>query len=109
METDGDMPQEIRTICSSLISVSGTIEDLRSAKTIAHGKSSTDYVVSNPLYAELIVNSVASVGLFLQNYYTKNYPRVNFDNSEFDIYDVPPMPPASRYDEFDINGNDLPF
>lgn len=74
MERNGDLPQEMRTICSSLVSIGGTIEDLRSTKTIAHGKTATDYVVSNPLYAELIVNSVASVGLFLQNYYKQNYP-----------------------------------
>ena len=105
----GDMPQEIRTISSSLKSIGSTIDDLRSSKTIVHGKTDTDYIVSNPLYAELLVNSVASVGLFLQNYYTKNYPRVNFDNGKFDMCDMPPVPPALQYDEFDVNGNDLPF
>lgn len=109
METDGDMPQEIRTICSSLISVSGTIEDLRSAKTIAHGKSSTDYVVSNPLYAELIVNSVASVGVFLQNYYKENFLQRADNDSVFDMYDIPQVPPMHHYGEFDISDNDFPF
>ena len=105
----GDMPQEIRTISSSLISIGATIDDLRSSKTIVHGKTGTDYIVSNPLYAELLVNSVASVGLFLHNYYTKNYPQINFDNGEFDMYDMPPVPPALQYDEFDVSDNDLPF
>lgn len=108
MET-GDMPQEIRTISSSLMSIGATIDDLRSSKTIVHGKTATDYIVSNPLYAELLVNSVASIGLFLQNYYTKNYPRVNFDNSEFDMYDIPPVPQMPQYDEYGVNINDLPF
>ena len=103
MEGDSDMPQEIRTICSSLISVGGTIDDLRSTKTIVHGKTTTDYVVSNPLYAELIVNSVASDGLFLQNYYKQNYPQAR------QLEDDPFAIPLSSYSQFDINDDDLPF
>ena len=103
MEGDSDMPQEIRTICSSLISVGGTIDDLRSTKTIVHGKTTTDYVVSNPLYAELIINSVASVGLFLQNYYKQNYPQAR------QIEEDPFAIPLSTYSQFDINDDELPF
>lgn len=103
MDNDEDMPQEIRTISSSLIGISGTIEDLRSTKTIAHGKSATDYIVSNPLYAELIVNSVASVGLFLQNYYKQNYPQAR------QIEEDPFAIPLSTYSQFDINDDELPF
>ena len=103
MGSNEDVPQEIRTICSSLISISGTIEDIRSTKTIAHGKIATDYVVSNPLYAELIVNSVASVGLFLQNYYKQNYPQAR------QIEEDPFAIPLSTYSQFDINDDDLPF
>lgn len=103
MDNDEDMPQEIRTICSSLISVGGTIDDLRSTKTIVHGKTTTDYVVSNPLYAELIINSVASVGLFLQNYYKQNYPQAR------QIEEDPFAIPLSTYSQFDINDDELPF
>ena len=106
MENDEDMPQEIRTISSSLIGISGTIEDLRSTKTIAHGKSATDYIVSNPLYAELIVNSVASVGLFLQTYYKQNYPSLEQSEEIYDTYEVS-LP--FKNNEFDINNNDIPF
>lgn len=106
MGSNEDVPQEIRTICSSLVSIGGTIEDLRSTKTIAHGKTATDYVVSNPLYAELIVNSVASVGLFLQTYYKQNYPQANQDEEVYNTFDSPPLP---TYNEFDINNNDIPF
>lgn len=106
MGSNEDVPQEIRTICSSLVSIGGTIEDLRSTKTIAHGKTATDYVVSNPLYAELIVNSVASVGLFLQTYYKQNYPRPKQDKEVFDTFDSLSMMTGN---EFDINNNDIPF
>lgn len=109
MEDDSDMPQEIRTICSSLISVGGTIDDLRSTKTIVHGKTTTDYVVSNPLYAELIVNSVASVGNFLQSYYKHNYPKIKQCNDEYEEFAscVPPIPPL--YNEFEIDNSKLPL
>ena len=106
MEGDSDMPQEIRTICSSLISVGGTIDDLRSTKTIVHGKTTTDYVVSNPLYAELIINSVASVGLFLQTYYKQNYPSLEQSKEIYETYEVS-LP--FKNNEFDINNNDIPF
>ena len=106
MGSNEDVPQEIRTICSSLVSIGGTIEDLRSTKTIAHGKTATDYVVSNPLYAELIVNSVASVGVFLQTYYKQNYPRPKQDKEVFDTFDSLSMMTGN---EFDINNNDIPF
>lgn len=110
MDNDDDMPQEIRTICSSLASIGGTIEDLRSTKTIAHGKTTTDYVVSNPLYAELIVNSVASVGHFLQSYYKQNYPKTeqcNNDLYEEFVSSAPSFPPL--YNEFETDNNDMPF
>ena len=106
MENDEDMPQEIRTISSSLIGISGTIEDLRSTKTIAHGKSATDYIVSNPLYAELIIKSVASVGLFLQTYYKQNYPSLEQSEEIYETYEVS-LP--FKNNEFDINNNDIPF
>lgn len=106
MDNDEDMPQEIRTISSSLIGISGTIEDLRSTKTIAHGKSATDYIVSNPLYAELIINSVASVGLFLQTYYKQNYPSLQQSKEIYETYEVS-LP--FKNNEFDINNNDIPF
>ena len=83
MDNDQDMPQEVRTISSSLSSISATIDDFRSSKTMVHGKTTDDYIVSNPLYAELIVNSVASVGQFLHTYYKQNYPKV--DTNELEI------------------------
>lgn len=86
MNNDEDMPQEIRTISTSLGS---TIDDFRSTKTIVHGKTIEDYIVSNPLYAELIVNSVASVGQFLYTYYKQNYPTIETEEVDAMPDDLP--------------------
>ena len=102
-----DMPQEIKTISSSLASINGAIEDIRSTKTIVHGKTSSDYVISNPLYAELIVNSIASVGLFLHSFYRKNYPKIEQGDDSFNEYALPTSP--TSHNEFDIYNNDIPF
>ena len=50
------------------------IDDLRSDKTIFHGKTDSNYLVSEPFYAYFIVNSVSAVGLFLLNFYKQKYP-----------------------------------
>ena len=89
MDNNKDMPQEVRTISSSLVSISTTIDDFRSSKTIVHGKTEDDYIVSNPLYAELIVNSVATVGQFMQNYYKQNYPKIEHNDSDIITDDLP--------------------
>jgi hypothetical protein len=70
---NSDMPNELKTLGSSLLSIAQSIESLRSEQTPFHGKSSDDIVVSDPMYAYLIVNSVTTVGLFLQSYYKKFY------------------------------------
>jgi len=70
---DEDLPVEIKTIVSGLISTANAIEKLRSEKTNFHGKTNTDYMVTNPLYAKCIINSVATVGLFLIDYYKNEY------------------------------------
>ena len=89
MGNDEDLPQEIRTISTSLSSISNAIDDLRSAKTILHGKTTSDYIVSNPMYAELVVNSAASVGQFLQSYYNQNYPKIELKETDIIPDDLP--------------------
>ena len=89
MDNNKDMPQEVRTISSSLSSISNAIDDLRSAKTILHGKTTSDYIVSNPMYAELVVNSAASVGQFLQSYYNQNYPKIELKETDIIPDDLP--------------------
>lgn len=68
------IPVEIKTIGSSLLSISKGIEDIRSSKTKFHGKTDDDYIVSDPIYAYFIVNTITTIGLFLKNYFEKKFP-----------------------------------
>lgn len=70
---NADMPAEIRTIGSSLLTVNQSIEKLRSEKTNIHGKTDGDYIIKDALYTYFVVNSVATVGLFLKSYYNKKF------------------------------------
>jgi hypothetical protein len=56
-----------------LRSLGKTLEDLRSDKTIVHGKTDGDYIVDNPLWAEFVINTAATLGLFLWRYYENKY------------------------------------
>jgi hypothetical protein len=92
-------PPELVTIASQLRSLGKTIEDLRSDKTSAHGKAQDEYILDDPLWASFIVNTSASLGLFLWEYYEKKY-KPNKPSStvlEGDIGDTP------------INLDDIPF
>lgn len=88
------MPEEIKIIGSSLLAINQSIEKLRSEKTNLHGKTNEDYVINDPLYAYFIVNSVVTVGLFLNSFYKKNYPPIEIEKEE---------------PEIDLDENDLPF
>lgn len=70
-----DIPAEIKTIGSSLLAISQSIEKIRSEKTMFHGKTSEEYIIEDSLYTYFIVNSVATVGLFLNSFYKKKFPR----------------------------------
>jgi hypothetical protein len=72
---NSDMPVEIKTIGSSSLAINQNIEKLRSEKTNVHGKTIEDYIIQNSLYTYFIVNSVATVGLFLNSYYRKKFPK----------------------------------
>lgn len=78
------MPIEIKTIGSSLLSISQSIEKLRSEKTNLHGKTHEDYIVTDSIYAHFVVNSVATIGLFLNSFYKNQFPRENTEGQEFD-------------------------
>ena len=69
------MPKEIKTIGSSLLAISRGIENLRSDKTLFHGKTEGDYIVSDSTYAYLIFNSVCTVGMFIKSFYDEHYPK----------------------------------
>ena len=70
-----DMPKEIKMIGSSLLAVNQGIEKLRSEKTNVHGKTTEDYIIQDSLYAHFVVNSVTSVGLFLNSFYKSKFPK----------------------------------
>ena len=84
-------PIEIKTITSSLLAACQAIERLRSEKTSFHGKTDTDYIIDDPLYAYFIVNSITSIGLFLISFYKKRYPKQTEQEQEntFEPEDLP--------------------
>jgi len=85
---DSDLPNELKTIGSSLLAINQSIEKLRSEKTSVHGKTADDYVIHDSLYTYYIINSVTTVGLFLLSYYKNKFPKpeieeVSDDNLPF--------------------------
>lgn len=92
-------PQELITIASQLRGLGQSIDDLRSDKSTAHGKGHDEYVVDDPLWASLIVNTSASLGLFLWEYYEKKYKP-----AKQEIADSPLLNKDGT-----INLNEIPF
>lgn len=68
------IPNEIKTIGSSLLSIGQSIEKLRSDKTDFHGKTNEDYKIDEPIFTYFVVNSVTTVGLFLNSFYKAKFP-----------------------------------
>jgi len=68
-------PKEIKTIGNSLLAINQAIEKLRSEKTNFHGKTIDDYLITDTVYTYFIVNTVATVGLFLNSYYKTKFPK----------------------------------
>lgn len=79
---DPELPIEIKTIGSSMIAMNQAIEKLRSEKTSVHGKTSEDYLIKDTLYAYFIINTVSTIGLFLQTYYKTKFPKKQLTNNE---------------------------
>jgi len=73
--TNDDHPKEIKTIGSSLLAINQAIEKLRSEKTNFHGKTTDDYLINDTIFTFFIVNTVATVGLFLNSYYKTKFPK----------------------------------
>jgi len=90
--SESTFPIEIKTISSSLLAISQSIEKLRSEKTSFHGKTKEDLIIDESIYVYLIINSVTTVGLFLNSFYEKKYPK-----------------PIEESIEKEIEDNDLPF
>lgn len=94
-----ELPNQMKSISSSFVTVAKAIEDLRSDNTLFHGQDSEKYLISEPLYAYFVVNACATVGLFLIEFYERKFPKEQkeLDDTEFsDFFD-------------NISDNDLPF
>ncbi len=85
-----NIPMEIKTICSNLLGIGKSIEDLRSTKTEFHGKVNGDYIVSESVFVYLCFNSICTVGLFLLSYYKEIFPKQQIEQPE-SIDDVLPF------------------
>lgn len=77
---NSDMPEEVKTIGSSLLAISKGIEKLRSDKTDFHGKTNDDYKIEDPIYTYFVVNCVTTVGLFLNSYFKMKFPKPIIEN-----------------------------
>lgn len=86
---NADLPAEIKTIGSSLMSANQGIEKLRSEKTNVHGKTQDDYVVQDSLYAYFIVNAVTTVGLFLNAFYRLKFPKTDSQTTNTGVDELP--------------------
>lgn len=73
--TNDEHPKEIKTIGSSLLAINQSIEKLRSEKTNFHGKTNDDYLINDAIYTYFVINTVTTVGLFLNSYYKTKYPQ----------------------------------
>lgn len=73
--SDIEHPKEIKTIGNSLLTINQAIEKLRSEKTNFHGKTSDDYLISDTIYTHFIINSVTTVGLFINSYFKSKFPK----------------------------------
>lgn len=87
--SDNKHPKEIKTIGSSLLAINQAIEKLRSEKTNFHGLTDDDYVLNEPIYTYFIVNSVTTVGLFINSYYKTKYPKKVIEQKDSKIDDLP--------------------
>lgn len=77
LSPNANMPTEIKTIGSSILNMAQNIEKIRSDKTRLHGNSSDELIIDESIYAAFIINSVTTIGMFLENYYKSIFPKQN--------------------------------
>lgn len=82
--------QDIRNIGSGLIKVTSSIESLRSNKTTSHGKTEEDYFIKDSLYSYFIINTIATVGLYIDSFYKRKFKEyIKKEKDEIDYSDIP--------------------
>lgn len=79
-----DIPPEIKTIGTSLLTINQSIEKLRSERTNFHGKTQEDSVIQDSIYTYFVVNSVTTVGLFLISFYKNKFPKPEAESASVD-------------------------
>lgn len=89
---------EIKKIGSTLLKLAQGIEDIRSSKTHFHGKVSGDPIIVDAVYAQLFINSVSTVGLFLISLHHGKLFNVEPSGSDVALVDEP-----------EIRLEDIPF
>ncbi|MCD9855894.1 abortive infection family protein [Epilithonimonas sp. JDS] len=89
--SDQNFPIEIKTINTSLIAISQSIEKMRSEKTIFHGKVKEDLLIEDSMYVYLTINAFTSVGLFLNSFYKKKFPKIEVEDDRNNDYDDLPF------------------
>lgn len=76
------LSSEYKVIGSSLLKISQQIEKIRSTSTRVHGASNGETIVKESIYSTFIVNSIATVGLFLENYYKSIFPKSEVEGDD---------------------------
>lgn len=79
------VPLEINLIGSSLLTISQSIEKIRSESTNMHGKTDEDYIVSESIYAYFVINSITTIGLFLNSFYKTKFPKKTEPSTKDDL------------------------
>lgn len=86
--TNNENPKEIKTIGNSLLTISQSVESLRSERTNFHGKTNDEYLIEDSIYTYLVVNAVTTVGLFLNSFYKTKYPKIK-EPEKYEVDDLP--------------------
>ena len=84
---DKKLNSKIKNMGSGLLTTTQAIEDIRSKHTESHGTLAE--IITDPLYAVFVVNSVVTVGLFLLNYYEHHYKPQNIGQSSLEDDEIP--------------------
>lgn len=88
--SSSDCPKEIFTLTNNLSTLCKTLDDLRSDKTPAHGSLEEDYIVNDPLWAILVINTTVTLGIFIWDFFNKKYNiEKEISQSEIDIENIP--------------------
>lgn len=80
--TSEEHPKEIKTIGNSLLTINQTIEKIRSEKTNFHGKTDDEYLIQDTVYTHFVINTVTTIGLFLNSYYKTKFPKPRIEQDD---------------------------